>query len=282
MTILVTGAGGFLGGYLCKKLQADGHCIIAHHLADGDLTLPATLACYDKVDYVYHLAARTFVPDSWNETYNYFQTNVMSTANILEFCRRQRCGVALMSTYVYGEPQYLPVDENHPVSAITPYHQSKLMCESLGAFYWEKFDLPITVFRPFNIYGKGQSDAFLLPTIVKQLLDPDCKEIVVMDLSPRRDYVYVDDVVEILSRAVHPHKAGFRVFNVGSGQSVSVEDAILAAMVATGTQKPYRSKQQVRQGEVSDCVADMRRVRAELGEVTLRSISRGLKDWLAV
>ncbi len=281
MRILVTGAGGFLGKYLCGKLESRGHQVLRHQRKDGDLCLPDVLEPYQDVGYVYHLAAQTFVPDSWERTYSYYQTNVMGTVNVLEFCRKRGCGAALMSSYVYGEPQYLPVDESHPVTAVTPYHQTKLICEEMGRFYAEKFHIPVTVFRPFNIYGEGQDAAFLLPTIIRQILDPACEEISVLDLAPRRDYIYVDDVAEIMSRAALPQRELFRVFNLGSGTSVSVEDVICTAMEVLGIRKPYSAKGNVRWGEVSDCVADMGRVAAALGAVRIRALKEGLAEWLS-
>lgn len=280
MTILVTGAEGFLGKHLTKRLKNDGHTVISHCLADGDLVSPDTLDQYRDVDYVYHLAACTFVPDSWTKTYDYFRANIMGTVNVLEFCREQICRVALMSTYVYGEPQYLPVDENHPVTAVTPYHESKLICESLGQFYADQFKLSVTVFRPFNIYGAGQNEAFLIPSIVKQVLEPDCREVVVRDLTSKRDYVYVDDVVDILSHSIQIYEAGYRVFNIGSGCSVSVEDVIKTVMEVTGIQKPYTSMRKPRRGEISNCVADVEKVIRELKNSTCRSLRKGLSAWL--
>lgn len=277
MTILVTGAGGFLGKHLCKRLEAEGHHVLRHRREDGDLCLPGALEQYRDVAYVFHLAARTFVPESWERTYDYYRTNVMGTVNVLEFCRRQGCGVAIMSSYVYGEPQYLPVDECHPVTALTPYHQTKLICEETGRFYAEKFLLPVTVFRPFNIYGAGQATVFLIPAVIRQLLDPDCEAVNVLDLTSRRDYIYVEDAVELMSRAVIPQGEMFRIFNLGSGISISVEDVIRTAMEVLGIQKTYLATGELRRGGVSDCAADMRRTFSALGMVRMRPFKEGME-----
>ncbi len=277
MTILVTGAGGFLGKYLCRKLEEQGHRVLRHRREDGDLCRPGALEQYRDVGYVFHLAARTFVPESWEHTYDYYQANVMGTVNVLEFCRKRGCGTALMSSYVYGEPQYLPVDEGHPVAAVTPYHQTKLVCEGVGQFYAEKFHVPVTVFRPFNIYGAGQDAAFLIPVVIRQLLDPDCEAVSVLDLAPRRDYIHAEDAVEVMSRAVLPQGELFRLFNLGSGRSVSVEDVIRTAMEVLTVRKPYIAAGEPRRGEVSDCVADMRRTFAALGTVRMRSLREGME-----
>ena len=280
MRILITGADGFVGGYLIKQLEKEGHIVFAHRLEDGDVSVPGTLEAYSEIDYVYHLAARTFVPASWDYTYDYFQTNIMSTVSVLEYCRKNNCGVSLMSTYVYGEPQYLPVDENHPTIALSPYHETKLICELLGEFYSKQFNLPVTAFRPFNIYGAGQNEAFLLPSVMKQILDPSINEIIVMDLNPKRDYVYIDDVIAVLCAATKLESAAFNVFNIGSGQSVSVENVIRTAMEVAGINKPYKSSQQTRKIEVSDCVADMKKVTDILGINIVYDLKAGLQKWL--
>lgn len=280
MRILVTGAGGFIGRHLTARLTADGHEVLSHDSKSGDIAAFGSLDRYGTVDYVYHLAARTFVPDSWEQPFSYYNVNVMGTVNVLEYCRIHSCGVTLMSTYVYGTPLYLPVDEAHPVSAASPYHQSKLMCESLGQFYSGTYDLPVTVFRPFNIYGEGQDDRFLIPAIMRQLCDPKCGEIHVLELKPKRDYVYIDDVIEILIRAMEPAAGDlYRVFNIGSGVSTSVEDVILTAMDATGIHKPYSAAGEERRNEIPDCVAGMKKAEQELGVICRYSLFGGLQKW---
>lgn len=280
MKILVTGAGGFIGSHLVKRLTAAGHNVIAFARKDGNLCEVGALDSIESVEYVYHLAARTFVPDSWQETQAYLTENIASTVTVLEYCRRVGCGVSLMSTYVYGEPQYLPVDEAHPVCAVSPYHESKLLCESLGAFYARTFHVPVTVFRTFNLYGAGQNAAFLVPKIVGQLLNPQVSQLEVMDLTPKRDYVYIEDAVEILAKACERKAAGYEVYNIGSGTSVSVEEVIRTAMAATGISKPYHDVGQARQGEISDCVASMEKTRQAFGTQPPRNLKAGLCAWM--
>lgn len=280
MRILITGASGFIGQRLLPRLQRDGHTLFTFSDHDGDLAEQGALDAVSRVDYVYHLAARTFVPASWDDPYAFYRTNVMGAVTALEFCRRHACPITLMSTYVYGEPQYLPVDETHPLSSPSPYHQTKQLCESLGAFYAAQYRLPVTVFRPFNIYGPGQRDGFLIPSIVNQLRDPLCKEIVVKDLTPKRDYVYVDDVTEILARACTMHSDAYEAYNIGSGVSLSVEEVICAVMRSTGVHKPYRSLHERRPGEISDCAASTDKVKKAFAMERFCSFEEGLTRWI--
>src|SRR5450432_2093010 len=125
--ILVTGGGGFVGRHLVSALKSEGFDVVRHRLRDGDLarcSLP-----YEGVSHICHLAARTFVPDSWRSPRDFYDTNLMGTLNVLEFCRRQKAILILMSSYLYGQPKYLPIDENHPLQALNPYAHSKLLAE---------------------------------------------------------------------------------------------------------------------------------------------------------
>ena len=280
MNILVTGADGFIGKRMAEVLSKKGHHVIGHCLTDGDISKKEAFAPYRgcTIDVVYHFAARTFVPDSWNNCYEYFHTNVMGTVSVLEFCKENRCSAVLMSSYVYGEPQFLPVTEEHPLASATPYHETKIVMEHIGRFYTEHFSVPVTVFRPFNVYGMGQNEAFLLPKIMKQLLDPHITRVRLMDLSPRRDYVYIKDVIEALCCGMAV-KEGFHVYNIGTGHSYSVEEAVKMCMKVTGIEKPYDAAQEVRAFEVSDCVADISKLEQDFGYHVRYGLRDGIQDW---
>ena len=129
------------------------------------------------------------------------------------------------------------------------------------------------------MYGNGQNESFLLPKIMKQILDPEIKEIQVMDLEPKRDFVYIDDVVEALIYALR-RKGGYSVYNIGSGVSISVEEAIILAMQVTGIYKPYKATEMKRRGEISDCVSDISKIRSDLGFIPFYSLKDGLKKWM--
>ncbi|MDF2569220.1 MAG: dependent epimerase/dehydratase family protein [Sporomusa sp.] len=279
MRILITGADGFIGRHLIEKLLAEGHKIFKHTLCDGDIAEKDALGVFGSVEHVFHLAARTFVPASFEKPYEYFHTNVMGTINALEFCRKYSCSMTFMSTYVYGEPKYLPVDEKHPIIGITPYHQSKITCEGLCEFYSRQFNIPVTILRPFNVYGKGQSDQFLIPTILKQLLDPETNEISVMDLQPKRDYIYIDDLIKAMLLTMKPIRR-YSIYNVGSGFSKSVEEVIVEMQRTVGIHKTYQSLNQHRKAEVSDCVADISAIKKDLGFTPRFTLLSGLQAFI--
>jgi len=258
--ILVTGADGFIGKRLVIKLKDLGYTVLEHTIHDGDIA--STTLDFQDVDHVFHLAGLTYVPYSWENPSEFYRVNVMGTQNVLEFCRKNDASLTFPSTYVYGAPITIPISERHPVNPNTPYNHSKVLCESLCEFYNKVFKIDITVLRPFNIFGAGQSPEFLIPTVINQIINQDVKEIIVKDLLPKRDYLYVDDLVEAMCITVG--NKGYRVYNVGSGSSLSVEEVILSIQKISGIFKPYLSLNARRTNEVDDIIADITKIKSEL------------------
>ncbi|MFZ0772517.1 MAG: NAD(P)-dependent oxidoreductase [Candidatus Sulfotelmatobacter sp.] len=270
--ILVTGATGFVGRHLVAALESRGHTVRQHSSADGDIagcSLPM-----EGVSHVFHLAAKSYVPDSWRHPHAFYNTNVMGTVNVLEHCRQNQAALTLISSYVYGQPLRLPIAEDHPVAAANPYSHTKILAEDTARFYEQRFGLSLLIVRPFNIYGPGQRDSFLIPSIVRQVLDP-CVEVVrVQDLRPKRDYLYVNDAVAFLVDSLRAGAHG--VFNLGSGRSASVAEVAELANNAAGLSKPVVSAEEPRPGEIMDVVADTSRAAAELGWQPRTSLADGI------
>lgn len=258
--VLVTGATGFVGRRLVERLRENGETVREFSTRDGDIA--AAALDYPEVRRVYHLAARMFVPDSWREPRPFFSTNVNGTLNVLEFCRARQASLVLMSSYVYGKPQTLPISEDHPLKAFNPYALSKLMAEELAAFYRDTHRVPVTIVRPFNIYGPSQPDSFLIPMLIRQALDPARANYEVADAEPRRDYIFLDDLIDLaLCAAERPGG----VYNGGSGVSASIADVVALLNEILGIAKPLHSRGERRPDEVMDVVADTRRAQADLG-----------------
>src|SRR5271166_259401 len=211
--ILVTGATGFLGRHLVAALEAQGRVARTHSSANGDIAdCPLPM---EDVSHVFHLAGKSYVPESWQDPQAFYHTNVMGAVNVLEHCRRNQAALILISSYVYGEPQRLPIAEDHPLAAANPYAHTKILAEHTARFYAERFGVALTIVRPFNLYGPGQRDSFLIPSLVRQVLDPSATSVRVADLRPKRDYVYVTDAVGLLLATLRPGVQG--VYNLGSG-----------------------------------------------------------------
>jgi nucleoside-diphosphate-sugar epimerase len=273
-SILVTGASGFLGKHLVNALRHQGEQVIPYSQADGNIAHDQIAA--KDVRHVYHLAARTYVPDSWTGPRDFYEVNVLGTINVLEFCRNSGASVTLVSSYVYGRPERLPISEDHPLRAFNPYAHSKLMAEDAARFYQASFGIPVTIVRPFNLYGPMQSERFLIPMLIRQALSPDLDAISVADHRPRRDYIFVDDVVDMLTGLPErTERSG--TYNAGSGVSYSVQEVAERIAQLAGTGKPVISRDESRPDEVLDTVADISRARTELHWVPKVGLEEGLQ-----
>jgi nucleoside-diphosphate-sugar epimerase len=270
---VVTGGSGFLGRAVVARLSALGASFVAPTTAEWNL-LSDSAAPAAAVDHVIHLAGRTSVVQSWDDPAGHYAINAGATVRVLDLCRRNGWSITYISSYVYGIPDRLPIPETAPLRPNNPYAFSKVAGEDACRFFHRTYDVPVTVLRPFNFYGNGQSTAFLIPKIVEQVIDPRNEIIEVADLAPRRDFVHVDDVVSaIISTAGHP---GYSVFNVGAGRSYSVAEVIEAALAAANRKKPFRGLAETRHNEIPDVRADISAIAARVGWRPTIELNEGL------
>jgi len=253
--ILVTGASGFIGKALTSRLKAQGQDVVSVDSSDGDIASRKTLEKFTQQDisHVFHLAGKTYVPDSWDDPYTFYKTNTLGTETVLEFCREKEVHLTYVSAYIYGVPECLPISENAPIQPNNPYAHSKYLSEELCRFYASNFGQAVSIILPFNVFGSGQCARFLIPMIVQQALYHN--EIVINDLSPKRDYVHINDLVDAMV-ATLPLKNGFNLFNIGSGVSFSVGEVIDIIQKCAGTNKPVKNNGDVRPNEIPDVKAD--------------------------
>ena len=276
MNILVTGSNGFIGHALAEKLRLEGHTLFAFDIEQGDITEPGALDIFSqqKIDHLFHLAGKTFVPESWENPQLFYQVNVMGTVEVLRFCKENKVSLTYISSYLYGKPEYLPIDEKHPLAAYNPYSHSKLTAEQIVSYFVEAFNIHATIFRPFNAYGPGQLSSFLIPEIITSALNPECPIIEVNDLRPKRDYVFIDDLVEALVLSISGNQG---IYNIGNGYSTSVEELILEVRAILDSEKPYQGRGNERANEIFDLYADISLIKSELGWEPSTSIGDGLK-----
>lgn len=245
---------------------------------DGNLVNSEVLERYKDIDCLYHLAAKTFVPESWNKPDVFLQNNIMSTVTAVEFCRKTKAKMVYISTYLYGTPEYLPIDEKHTCTYISPYHLGKKIGEDICKFYSENYSVDVAIVRPFNVYGKGQKDDYLLPKLYQQIIDPTKDQIEVYDLEPKRDYIYIYDLIEMLV-LLKDKISGWEIYNLGSGKSYSVKEVIDIMQKEIGTDKKVVEVGVRRKNEVMDCVADISKFRKNVGEIKLHTLQEGIHEW---
>ncbi len=274
MIIAITGSSGFVGSALKKQLVKLNYEICEIDITDGfDLTDWESISGIDHFDLLIHLAAKSYVPDSFSNPVEFYKTNVIGTLHALELCRKHNARIIYTSSYVYGNPQYLPINEEHPVNAFNPYAQSKLMGENLCKAYHRDFNIPVIVLRPFNIYGKGQNDQFLIPMIISQAKKG---KINLKDSRPKRDFIYIEDIVNAYIKSIEYTSSTFEIFNIGSGKSTSIQEltSIISKFYQNLSKITFSEKQ--RKNEVLETIADISKANRLLNWFPKYSIEEGI------
>ena len=195
-TVLVTGAGGFIGSHLTEMLIGQAACVRAmvHYNSRGDWGnlefLPSSkkkdlevlsgdiadagfvTSCIRGCDVVFHLAALIGIPFSYRAPEYYIKTNIIGTHNVLRAALGEDVSkvVHTSTSETYGTARYVPIDERHPLQGQSPYSASKIGADKIAESYFLSFGLPVVTLRPFNTYGPRQSARAVIPTIISQLL----------------------------------------------------------------------------------------------------------------
>ena len=241
-TILVTGGAGFIGSHLCDRLLEDGNTVICLdnfftgqkknvvHLLDNpyfelvrhDVTQPY----FAEVDEIYNLACPASPVHYQYNPIKTSKTSVMGTINMLGLAKRVKCTMLHASTSeVYGTAKYVPIDENHPLQPQSPYSATKIGADAIAKSFYNAFNLPVSIARPFNTYGPRQSARAVIPTIITQIASGK-KKIKLGDTSPTRDFNYVKDTCSgFLAVASCENSAG-QEFNIGSNYEISIGDTL--------------------------------------------------------
>lgn len=277
--ILITGSNGFIGESLVANLQQKNYQILTLDSKDGDISDIDLSQKYanEEIFHVFHLAAKTFVPHSWENPLEFYKTSILGTQQVLELCRKNTIPMTFVSAYVYGIPNEIPISETLTPAPNNPYAHSKYLAEELCRFYAEYYNVRITIARPFNIYGKNQKSHFLTPHILNQVLNEN--EITVKDLHPKRDYIYLDDLIDGLIKTIESDQR-FSIYNFGSGIEHSVKEIIDIIQIVAGTNKPIVSENIERPNEISSVIADISKARNELDWYPKYSFEDGIKEIL--
>jgi UDP-glucose 4-epimerase len=277
--IIVTGSDGFVGSHLVARLRQEKAEVIPVDISKGtDITDWEQVKDYKDIDIIYHLAAKTYVPATIEDPRETYLVNFVGTLNMLELGRRSKIkNFVFASSYVYGRPEYIPIDECHPIRPDNPYSRSKALSEEICRAYYEDYGLRCVIIRAFNVYGERQRDSFLIPSILKQIHN---EEIELEDPEPRRDFLYVKDLVEAYVRAAEYSGSDFEIFNIGSGVSYSVDEIVRTVLNLSGKKTRVRYRHQRREKEVMNTVSDNAKAKKILGWVPTTPLEQGLKRYI--
>lgn len=272
--ILITGSEGFVGKNLIRYLKNYSFQIIETKDKSFDLKLNESWKQIEKCDYLIHLAGKSFVPKSWEEPARFIENNILLITNALEYCRVNKTKLIFLSSYLYGNCKKMPIKENAPIEATNPYALSKLLSEKLCYFYKNNFQVNNIILRVFNLYGPGQPKEYLLSKITNQVRYENI--IKVDDLSPKRDYVYIDDLCSAIVKAIN-YKGNEHIFNIGSGKSYSVKEVIDFIQNIYGTSFNIKEKKLIRKNEILNTIADINLAKKELEWFPIYDLKEGLK-----
>ena len=245
--ILVTGADGFIGSHLTEMLQGQGYRVRALSyynsfnnwgwLEDIEASESLEIVCGDvrdphfckhivkNIDLIFHLAALIAIPYSYVAPDSYVDTNVKGTLNICQ-AARENGNIRVIHTStseVYGTAQYVPIDEKHPKQPQSPYSASKIGADAMAMSFYNSFELPVTIARPFNTYGPRQSARAIIPTIISQIAS-GMKNIKLGDLSPTRDFNFIKDICSGFIVLAKCDEAIGKEVNIGSGTEISINE----------------------------------------------------------
>lgn len=297
--VLVTGADGFIGSHLVEMLVSRGakvkalslynsfnnwgwlentSCLDQIEVVCGDVRDPNFCREITQgVDVVFHLAALIAIPYSYVAPDSYVAANITGTLNMLQAAKD--AGVKRFmhtsTSEVYGTARFVPISEEHPLQPQSPYSATKIGADALAMSFYNSFDFPVTVVRPFNTYGPRQSARAVIPTIITQILDGK-QSIRLGSLHPTRDFNYVEDTCRGFVALAECDNAVGKTINIGSNREISVGD--LVGLIKEATQADIMietddQRKRPEQSEVERLWCDNSKIRELTGfepQVTLR------------
>lgn len=301
--VLVTGADGFIGSHLTEMLVKRGFQVraLAQYnsfnswgwLDEVDCQQQIEVVCGDVrdpqfcrticsgIDTVFHLAALIAIPYSYQAPDSYVDTNIRGTLNVCQAARD--AGVKRLihtsTSEVYGTAQYVPIDEKHPLQPQSPYSASKIAADAMAMSFFNAFGLSVTIARPFNTYGPRQSARAVIPTIITQIANGK-RQIQLGDVSPTRDFNYVEDTCRGFIALAESEKAVGETVNIGSNFEISVGDTLEMIKTLMASDVEFLlDEQRLRpeKSEVNRLWCDNRKIKALTGFLPQVTLEEGLQ-----
>ena len=294
LRILVTGGAGFLGSHLVRALSKEGHLIrVLDDLSTGSLEnikgcdvefIRGDIREYSTVkdalkdiDVVVHLAALIDVPESIEKPVEYFEVNSYGTFNVARASDNINTLIFSSSCAVYGNPERLPIDENHKLNPLSPYAASKISGEAYITGYANIYGYRPVILRYFNIYGPKQTKAYagVISEFTKRALRGE-PPIIYGDGEQTRDFIHVEDAVDAILKAIKEERAR-GVYNIGSGNAVKIKDLAYLILKLAGRTEIRPVYIAPRPGDIRNSVADITRANKELGFEPRVKLDRGIE-----
>lgn len=292
MKILITGGLGKIGSCLCSKLSQTHDIIIMDNFSnnsgitncadviEGDVRDRKIIyTIINEVDIVVHMAAQISVNKSIDSPLYDADNNINGTLNILEASRKAdiKRFIYISSAAVYGKPIYLPIDEKHPTNPMSPYGLSKLTGERYSMLYHDLYNLPVTCLRLFNIFGFQNSNDSYSGVITKFINRVKNNEnpIIFGDGNQIRDFIYVDDVINIISETIENKNTIGEILNVGTGNPTKIVD-LSNVIIKIFNKRLIPEFSPPRVGDIKESYADITKMKNILKYGSKCSLEQGL------
>ena len=310
--VLITGSDGFLGSHLVERFLKENCEIKAFvyynsfnswgwlenlpkeeqnkiNIVTGDIRDPyAVRSAIKDVDVVCHLAALIGIPYSYVAPESYIDTNIKGTLNVIQAAKDYNIKKIIITSTseTYGSAKYVPIDEKHPYQPQSPYSASKIAADHIAMSFFYSFNLPISIIRPFNIFGPRQSARAIIPTIITQILQ-NKREIELGNLTPTRDFTYVLDTCEAYVKLCQKENLDGQIINIGSSREISIQnlvDKIKELMNSDINIISKSNRKRPEKSEVNRLFADITKARNLLNWEPRYSLTDGLKltiEWFS-
>jgi len=308
MNYLVTGAAGFIGSHLCKRLIEEGAHIVAidaftdfysrstkennirslvsqrrFQLIPADILEENLDEIMDKTDVVFHFAAQPGVRTSWGSNFSvYTKNNIDATQKLLEAAKKTNLKkfIYASSSSVYGLTPDLPMKETSALHPYSPYGVTKLAAENLCFLYYKNYGIPCVSLRFFTVYGPGQRPDMAFHKFFTSILRGE--EIVIFgDGQQTRDFTFIDDIISANLSSIENGRAGEN-YNLGGGSRIKLKDII--PIFEDICQKEVKIKYvQGQKGDVRHTFADIQKAKKDLHYIPKNSLEEGLRsqwDWI--
>jgi nucleoside-diphosphate-sugar epimerase len=230
------------------------------------------------ISYIFHLANKNYVSESWVLPEKYYMVNVQGTIKILEYCKKYNIPLTYISSYIYGSNVVNPISETAAPSPESPYAHSKYLAEQVCRFYSDNYGVKVKILRPFNVYGIGQRADFVIPHIINQAVSGNAVR--VKNSVTKRDFVNVIDLVEALVMTMED-PCVYSVYNVGSGCSISIKDLVEIIGGILGVSLSMEDENIFRKNEIMDCFADISKIKSAYNWYPKTSIHEGLSKYIS-
>lgn len=308
--ILITGADGFIGSHLTEALVKQGakvkvlsyynsfnywgwlediDCLNEIELLTGDVRDPHFCKkITNDTEIIFHLAALIAIPYSYVSPSSYVDTNIKGTLNICQAALDNGCErvIHTSTSEVYGTARYVPIDEKHPLQPQSPYSASKISADAMAMSFYNVFDLPLVIARPFNTYGPRQSARAVIPTIITQIVGGK-NEIKLGDVTPTRDFTYVSDTCQGLIALAENENGIGETVNIGSNHEISIKDTLSLIKTLMNSDVKFITEEQRIRPECSEVFrlwCDNTKLKKLTGFKPQYSLEQGLKEtieWFA-